>query len=86
MPKAIIEFDLSDYHDKNSHKRVMAADDMASFIFYVSLNMKKDIQMKLQAMELENKKLRKSVILDMVMTKIWDTLKQYNLDPEELNQ
>lgn len=82
MPKAILEFDLSNPDDKKAHLRAITADDMHNFIWYVSYNMKKQIIAEIEA---EGKKLSTEKVLNKVFNKIWGALNENNINLENLD-
>lgn len=82
MPKAILEFDLSDLDDRKAHQRAIAADDMHNFIWFVAFNMRKQIIAEIEA---EGKKLSTEKVLNKVFDKIWVALNDYNISPENLD-
>jgi len=78
--KAKLKFDISDPDDYVEFKRVMKANDMASMLFELLRNTKKGMEW-----ELENKDFDKYDTLEYVYDKIWDLVKEHNIDIDEIS-
>lgn len=77
--KAILEFDLSDYDDRNNHMRCLKSNQMASALFDISYNAFRDIENQLQV----NGQLD---IIDAFNKKINDILIENNINIDELTR
>ena len=80
--KAILEFNLNDYDDEMSHKRVIKATDMAICLFEIAYNLKKTIENRLENLDISE--LDKTSVLDMVFEEIAKELENNNINLEEL--
>ena len=82
MPKATLEFDLSDMDDMYAHKRCVKAEDMSLAIWGIVYNVKKKLEWSIENDELLD--LSQYDLLDKVYEAIWAELKDHNVDPDEL--
>ena len=78
--KVNLNFDITDRDDYIEFKRVMKANDMASMLFELLRNSKKIIEW-----ELENKDFDKYNTLEYIYDKIWDLVKEYNIDIDDIS-
>jgi hypothetical protein len=86
MAKAIIEFDLNDYDDKMAHKRAVKSTDLALALWEIEVNLRKRLEMQLQSKELKNEDVDVYDVIDMCMENIFDTIKDHNIDIDDLIQ
>jgi hypothetical protein len=77
--KAKLKFDISDPDDYIEFKRVIKANDMASMLFELLRNTKKGMEWGL-----ENKDFDKYDTLEYVYDKIWDLVKEHNIDIDDI--
>ena len=79
--KAQLTFDLDDYDDKIEHLRCVQASDLCSAIHEFIYNTKKGLKNEAEAKELDAYE-----AINSVYEKIWDILKEHNLDIDKLIQ
>lgn len=79
--KVTMTFDLSDPDDRMEHMRVMKSLDMASFIFELVCNTKKELQLKI-----ESNKVSKYDALDLFYEKIHELLQEEDINIHKLLQ
>jgi hypothetical protein len=79
MAKAILEFDLNDNDDKQSHLRAVKSLDMAGALWDITHNTKKGLEWTLEGKEMD-----KYEVLDLVYDKIYEILQEHNINTDEL--
>lgn len=79
MAKAILEFDLNDPDDRQSHLRAIKALDMAGALWDITHNTKKNLEW-----DIEDKNLDKYEVLELVFDKIYEILESHNINTDEL--
>ena len=79
MAKAILEFDLNDFDDKQAHLRAVKSLDMAIFISQLTSNVKKSV-----LYEIENKELKDWEVVELVFEKIYELLDEEGINIDEL--
>jgi hypothetical protein len=79
MPKAKIEFDLSDPDDRMAHMRAVKSTDMALALWDITHNTKKGLEWSM-----ENKEIDKYDALEMVFDKIYEILEEHNIKMDDL--
>ena len=84
MAKAILEFDLNEPDDVRSHLRCIKSLDMASFIFQLTSNTRKELERELETYEFQNINLSEYEVLHKVFEKIHEMISEYNIDIDEL--
>ena len=84
MAKAILEFDLNEPDDKRAHLRAVKSLDMASFIFQLTSNTKKELERELESHEFQNVQLKDYEVLNMVFEKIHELVEDYGINIDEL--
>jgi len=82
MPKATLEFDLSDSEDKQEFDRTSKATDMAMMLWELMLNGKKKFYRQLETDGEATE--REFELIDKVWVEIWDLAKEYNIEIENL--
>ena len=71
MAKAILEYDLDNFDDKRDHLCAIKSKDMASFIWELSFNTRKELEHRLDSQEFtEEEELNQYQVLEMVFEKI----------------
>lgn len=84
MAKATLEFDLNDHDDRVAHMRAIKSLDMASFIFQLTLNTKKELEHELESYEFQNIELKDYEVLNKVFKKIYELADEYGINIDEL--
>ena len=84
MAKAILEFDLNDYDDKMAHKRAVKSTDLALALWEIEMNLRKKLERELEAKEMKNEDVEVYDVIDMCMENILDTIRDHNIDIEDL--
>jgi hypothetical protein len=79
MAEAILKFDLNDEDDRRKHKIMLKAEDLGFAIFQITHNTKKEIEWSL-----ENKDIDKYETLELVFDKIWEVIKEYDINVDDL--
>lgn len=86
MAKAILEFDLNDYDDKMAHKRAVKSTDLALALWEIEMNLRKKLERELESKELKNEDVEVYDVIDMCMENIMNTIRDHNIDVEDLIQ
>lgn len=81
--EAILKFNLSDSDDAMEFKRVNKSLDMSLAIWEIVYNTRKKI---LYELENEDNKCDKFEAVDKVFDKLWEILKEHNIDIDEIVQ
>jgi hypothetical protein len=81
--EAILKFNLSDSDDAMDFKRVNKSLDMALTLWEIMYNTRKKI---LSELENEENKDDKFEAVDKVFDKLWEILKEHNIDLDEIVQ
>lgn len=84
MAKAILEFDLNDYDDKMAHKRAVKSTDLALALWEIEMNLRKRLERELEAKEFKNEDVEVYDVIDMCMENIINTIRNHNIDIEDL--
>jgi hypothetical protein len=84
MAKAILEFDLNEPDDRMAHIRAVKSLDMASFIFELTLNTKKQLEHELESYEFQNIELKDYEVLNMVFKKIYELADEHGINIDDL--
>lgn len=84
MAKAIIEYDLNDYDDRMAHKRAVKSTDLALALWEIEMNLRKKLERELESKELKNEDVEVYDVIDMCMENILDTIKDHNIDIDDL--
>jgi hypothetical protein len=84
MAKAILEFDLNEPDDRMAHIRAVKSLDMASFIFELTLNTKKQLEHELASYEFKNIELKDYEVLNMVFKKIYELADEHGINIDDL--
>ena len=79
MAKATLEFDLNETDDIKAHLRAVKSLDMSIALWEIIHNTKKKIEWSL-----ENEELDQYDTLELVFDKIYEILKEHNIDLDEL--
>lgn len=79
MAKAILEYDLSDFDDKQSHLRAIKSSDMAGALWDITHNTKKSLEWAMDGKEMD-----KYDALEMVFEKIYEILDEHGIKIDEL--
>ena len=82
MPKATLEFDLSDFDDKHAHYLACKADLMSFVITDIAHNLKKNIEFELDKFETDS--LTNQEVLDLVFERIHQKLEENNINADFL--
>jgi len=77
--KAILEFDLNDNDEKMAHMRAIKSLDMASALFEITHNMKKECERMV-----EDKDMSVYDVIDLVFGNIHEILEENNIKVDEL--
>ena len=86
MAKAILEFNLNDYDDNMAHKRAVKSTDLALALWEIEMNLRKKLERELESKELKNEDVEVYDVIDMCMENIMNTIRDYNIDVEDLIQ
>ena len=86
MAKAILEFDLNDYDDNMAHKRAVKSTDLALALWEIEMNLRKKLERELESKELKNEDVEVYDVIDMCMENIINTIRDHNIDVEDLIQ
>ena len=86
MAKAILEFDLNDYDDNMAHKRAVKSTDLALALWEIEMNLRKKLERELESKELKNEDVEVYDVIDMCMENIMNTIRDHNIDVEDLIQ
>lgn len=84
MAKATLEFDLNDFDDKMAHKRAVKSTDLALAIWEIEMNLRKRLERQLEAKEMKNEDVEVYDVIDMCMENILNTIRDHNIDIEDL--
>lgn len=84
MAKAILKFDLNDQDDEMAHKRAVKSTDLALALWEIEVNLRKRIEMALQAKELKNEDVEVYDVIDICMENIFDIMKDRSIDIDDL--
>lgn len=84
MAKATLEFDLNDFDDKMAHKRAVKSTDLALAIWEIEMNLRKRLERQLEAKEMKNEDVDVYDVIDMCMENILNTIRDHNIDIEDL--
>ena len=84
MAKAILEFDLNDHDDKMAHKRAVKSTDLALALWEIEMNLRKRLERELESKELKNEDVEVYDVIDMCMDNIFNTIRDHNIDIEDL--
>ncbi len=84
MAKAILEFDLNEPDDRMAHLRAVKSLDMASFIFQLTSNTKRELERELETYEFQNIQLKDYEVLNKVFEKIHEMVDEYGINIDEL--
>jgi hypothetical protein len=84
MAKAILEFDLNEPDDRTAHIRAVKSLDMASFIFELTLNTKKQLEHELASYEFKNIELKDYEVLNLVFKKIHELVDEHGINIDDL--
>ncbi len=84
MAKATLEFDLNDFDDKMAHKRAVKSTDLALALWEIEMNLRKKLERGLEAKEMKNEDVEVYDVIDMCMENILDTIRDHNIDIEDL--
>ena len=82
MPKAKLEFDLSDSDDKQAFDRTAKSTDMAMMLWDILLNDKKMFMRKLEADDKATD--REFELVENIWKHLWEKASEYNIDIEKL--
>ena len=77
--KATLEFNLNEPDDRTSHLRAVKSLDMASFIFELTHNTRKKLQMEAETLKLDNVE-----AISLVFEEIYSMLNENSIDINEL--
>lgn len=77
--KAKLKFDFDNLEDRDNFKRIMKADDMASMLFELLRNSKKQLEWSLEGKEFD-----KYDTLEHVFEHIWKLVEEHNIDIDEI--
>ena len=86
MAKAILEFNLNDYDDNMAHKRAVKSTDLALALWEIEMNLRKKLERELESKELKNEDVEVYDVIDMCMENIMNTIRDHNIDVEDLIQ
>ena len=86
MAKATLEFDLNDFDDKMAHKRAVKSTDLALALWEIEMNLRKKLERGLEAKEMKNEDVEVYDVIDMCMENILDTIRDHNIDIEDLKE
>ena len=86
MAKAILEFDLNDYDDNMAHKRAVKSTDLALALWEIEMNLRKKLERELESKEFKNEDVEVYDVIDMCMENIMNTIRDHNIDVEDLIQ
>lgn len=87
MAKAILEYNLNDLDDKMAYMCAAKSTDMASFIFQLSYNTKKELERHLEAREFRGEKdLNEYEVLEMVFDKVRELIDEYGIVIDDLTR
>ncbi len=86
MAKATLEFDLNDFDDKMAHKRAVKSTDLALALWEIEMNLRKRLERELESKELKNEDVEVYDVIDMCMENILNTIRDHNIDIEDLIQ
>ena len=86
MAKAILEFDLNDYDDNMAHKRAVKSTDLSLALWEIEMNLRKKLERELESKELKNEDVEVYDVIDMCMENIMNTIRDHNIDVEDLIQ
>lgn len=86
MAKAIIEYDLNDRDDLMAHKRAVKSTDLALALWEIEYNLRKRLERELEAKEMKNEDVEVYDVIDMCMENIIETIKDHNIDIDDLIQ
>jgi len=81
--EAILKFNLSNSDDAMEFKRVNKSLDMSLALWEIVYNTRKKI---IYELEKEDNKCDKFEAVDMVFDKLWEILKEHNIDIDEIVQ
>lgn len=84
MAKAKLEFDLNEPDDRTAHLRAVKSLDMASFIFQLTSNTKRELERELETYEFQNIQLKDYEVLNKVFEKIHEMVDEYGINIDEL--
>ena len=84
MAKAKLEFDLNDFDDRMAHLRAVKSLDMASFIFQLTSNTKRELERELESYEFQNIQLKDYEVLNKVFEKIHERVDEHGINIDEL--
>jgi hypothetical protein len=79
MAKAILEYDLNDFDDKQAHLRAVKSFDMAGALWDITHNTKKNLEWSMEGKEMD-----KYDALEMVFDKIFEILEEHGIKTDEL--
>ena len=86
MAKAILEYDLDNYDDRMAHKRAVKSTDLALALWEIEMNLRKKLERELESKELKNEDVEVYDVIDMCMENIINTIRDHNIDVEDLIQ
>ena len=85
MAKAILKFDLNEPDDRMAHLRAVKSLDMASFIFQLTSNTKKELEHYLESRDIKGEEeLKDYEVLNKVFEKIYELVEEYGINIDEL--
>ena len=84
MAKATLEFDLNDFDDKMAHLRAIKSTDLALALWEIEVNLRKRLEMELESKDLKNEDVEVYDVIDMCMENILNTIKDHNINIDEL--
>lgn len=85
MAKAILEFDLNEPDDVRAHLRAVKSTDMASFIFQLTSNTKKELEYYLEAVDIKGEpEFKDYEVLNLVFEKINELIDDYGINIDDL--
>ena len=82
--KAKLEFDLTDPDDIMSWKRSVKMDDMASVLWTIRHNFRKQMEYEIEAKREKDKEFGAYEALDLVMERINDLFDEHNLIMDDI--
>ena len=84
MAKATLEYNLDDHDDKMAHKRAVKSTDLALALWEIEMNLRKRLERELESKELKNEDVEVYDVIDMCMENIINTIRDHNIDIEDL--
>ena len=86
MAKATLEYNLDDHDDKMAHKRAVKSTDLALALWEIEMNLRKRLVRELESKEFKNEDVEVYDVIDMCMENIINTIRDHNIDIEDLIQ